>query len=199
LSYSGVVWEVMLLDPVAEWITTLSEAERDALEARIDLLALAGPSLGRPVIDTLTGSSLANLKEIRSGSVRVLFAFDHEQRAVLLVGGDKRGQWNRWYPGAIRQAELADLRRAQGYTQMQLSKILGVSQGQVSKVERQADLYLSTLASYLEALGAELELAAVLEDGTRVTLAISDLAGGEEVPARVEEKAELVGGVTPTA
>lgn len=95
----------MLLDPVAEWITTLSEAERDALEARIDLLALAGPSLGRPVIDTLTGSSLANLKEIRSGSVRVLFAFDHEQRAVLLVGGDKRGQWNRWYPGAIRQAE----------------------------------------------------------------------------------------------
>lgn len=96
-------------------------------------------------------------------------------------------------------ATLADLRRAQGYTQMQLSKILGVSQGQVSKVERQADLYLSTLATYLEALGAELELAAVLEDGTRVTLAIADLAGGEEVPARVEEKAELVGRATPTA
>jgi len=35
--------------------------------------------------------------------------------------------------------------------------------------------------------------------GAILALAISDLAGGEEVPARVEEKAELVGGVTPTA
>ena len=48
-------------------------------------------------------------------------------------------------------------------------------QPQVSRIERQADLYVSTLARYLEAMGGRLELVGVFND-RRVTLALSDLA-----------------------
>ncbi|GAB1694207.1 type II toxin-antitoxin system RelE/ParE family toxin [Krasilnikovia sp. M28-CT-15] len=71
----------------------------------IDLLAEAGPGLGRPVVDTIHGSSIANLKELRPGTVRILFVFDPWRASILLVAGDKTGQWNDWYRGAIPLAE----------------------------------------------------------------------------------------------
>jgi hypothetical protein len=68
--------------------------------------------LGRPLVDTVRGSVLANLKELRPGSVgnteiRLLFAFDPIRQAVLLVGGDKSGSWQTWYRTAIPEAEAA--------------------------------------------------------------------------------------------
>jgi transcriptional regulator with XRE-family HTH domain len=50
--------------------------------------------------------------------------------------------------------DLAAIRRATGLTQTQLAANLGVGQAQISKVERQGDMLISTLASYLKALGA---------------------------------------------
>lgn len=71
-----------------------------------------GPALGRPLVDTLRGSELPNLKELRPGSagtseVRLLFVFDPARQAVILVGGDKAGNWSGWYRTAIPQAEQA--------------------------------------------------------------------------------------------
>jgi len=43
----------------------------------------------------LVGSNLANLKELRAGTILVLLAFDPRRRAILLPGGDKRGLWSR--------------------------------------------------------------------------------------------------------
>ena len=79
---------------------------RDAVE----LLAERGPALGRPAADRITGSSLHNLKELRPGSagrteIRILFIFDPQRQAVLLVAGDKAGNWTRWYREAIKLAE----------------------------------------------------------------------------------------------
>jgi transcriptional regulator with XRE-family HTH domain len=51
--------------------------------------------------------------------------------------------------------DLAAIRRTAGLTQTELAANLGVGQAQVSKVERQDDMLISTLASYLAALGAE--------------------------------------------
>jgi hypothetical protein len=56
------------------------------------------------------GSKLHNLKEPRPGSagrseVRILFCFDPKRQAVLLVAGDKSGQWRDWYKQAIPLAE----------------------------------------------------------------------------------------------
>jgi hypothetical protein len=61
-------------------------------------------------VDRLKGSNLHNLKELRPGSsctseVRVIFIFDPERNAVLLVAGDKAGNWTAWYRHAIPVAE----------------------------------------------------------------------------------------------
>jgi hypothetical protein len=71
----------------------------------IDALAEAGPGLGRPLVDTISGSSIANLKELRPGTVRILFVFDPWHASILLVAGDKAGQWTSWYRQAIPLAE----------------------------------------------------------------------------------------------
>ncbi len=80
---------------------------------------LDGNSLGRPLADTLQGSRIVNLKELRplGGSIRILFVFDPRRVAILLLGGDKAGQWQQWYRDMIPLAErlyeiyLAELRR----------------------------------------------------------------------------------------
>ena len=71
-----------------------------------------GPHWGRPLVDTVKGSRIANLKELRPGSagrteVRVLFVFDPVRQIVLLVGGDKAGNWRAWYTTAVPRAEAA--------------------------------------------------------------------------------------------
>jgi transcriptional regulator with XRE-family HTH domain len=54
--------------------------------------------------------------------------------------------------------DLAAIRRVTGLTQTELAHLLGVGQAQISKVERQDDMLLSTLASYLKALGVTASL-----------------------------------------
>lgn len=71
----------------------------------IDVLATIGPGVGRPLVDTIHGSSIANLTELRPGTVRILFAFDPWRSSILLVAGDKAGRWNTWYREAIPLAE----------------------------------------------------------------------------------------------
>jgi DNA-binding XRE family transcriptional regulator len=59
---------------------------------------------------------------------------------------------------------LEEIRRARQMTQAKLADTLGVNQGEVSKIEHRTDLYLSTLAGYVEALGGKLEIRAVFPD-----------------------------------
>jgi transcriptional regulator with XRE-family HTH domain len=49
--------------------------------------------------------------------------------------------------------DLSELRRLAGVTQVALAEALGTSQGQISRLERQNDMLLSTLTAYLKALG----------------------------------------------
>lgn len=53
---------------------------------------------------------------------------------------------------------LQDLRKAKQLTQVQLAETLGVQQATVAKYERQSDLLLSTLTSYVRAMGGDLKL-----------------------------------------
>jgi hypothetical protein len=110
-------------DVFAEWYSTLTEPEQDEIVAIVELLAEHGPELDRPYADRVKGSTIHNMKELRprgiAKHVRVLFVFDPRREAILLVGGDKSGQWAAWYVTAIPLAErlyadsLDDL-RAQG-------------------------------------------------------------------------------------
>jgi transcriptional regulator with XRE-family HTH domain len=54
--------------------------------------------------------------------------------------------------------DLAAIRRAVGLTQIELAANLGVGQAAVSKIERQRDMLISTLASYLTALGVDAKI-----------------------------------------
>lgn len=54
--------------------------------------------------------------------------------------------------------DLAAIRRATGLTQTELAANLGVGQAQISKTERQGDMLISTLASYLAALGVQAKI-----------------------------------------
>jgi hypothetical protein len=108
-----MAWVVILVDEVTDWYLDLVDHEPTTAElvaAAIDLLEADGPTLGRPLVDSIEGSSIRNLKELRPGSqgrreIRILFAFDPERQAVLLVAGDKAGNWTRWYADNIPLAE----------------------------------------------------------------------------------------------
>ena len=52
------------------------------------------------------------------------------------------------------------------FAQVNLAQVLGVNQSAVSKLEKRTDMYLSTLRSYIEAMGGELEIQAVFPDGS---------------------------------
>ncbi len=102
-----------MVSEVRQWLHELRRMDRDTLRQisdTLDLLAVEGPTLGRPFVDRVKGSSLHHLKELRPGStrtteIRILFAFDPGSNAVLLVAGDKAGNWKRWYASAIPLAE----------------------------------------------------------------------------------------------
>ena len=59
---------------------------------------------------------------------------------------------------------LDEIRKARQMTQTRLAETLGVNQGEISKIEHRTDIYLSTLAGYVEALGGKLEIRAVFPD-----------------------------------
>jgi len=103
-----MLWDIELTEDVGRWL--LHELDEDGLRQivpAIDKLEEIGPTLGRPVVDRIKASRHHNMKELRSigGTVRVLFAFDPERKAILLIGGDKAGEWKRWYDENIPKAD----------------------------------------------------------------------------------------------
>lgn len=130
LPYTGEVWDVELVPEVEQWFLALVDSEPATaalVEQAVDLIEEAGPMLGRPLVDRIKRSRHHNMKELRPASagaseVRILFVFDPRRAAVLLVAGDKAGQWNRWYEQAIPVADrryddhLAALAEQEGTT-----------------------------------------------------------------------------------
>ena len=94
-----------------------------------------------------------NFQELRAGmSVKAKTASAAERRRLL------------------EEMSLYQLRKARELTQTQIAGELHMGQGDVSKLEKRADMYVSTLASYLQAVGAELEIRAIFPDGRSVKI-----------------------------
>lgn len=113
-------YEVNFTDEFGGWWESLTIDQQEDVAARVELLEHEGPGLGRPVVDRVATSSFHNMKELRcssDGALRVLFAFDPRRQAILLLGGDKSGNWNAWYEHAVPTADelyakyLEDLQR----------------------------------------------------------------------------------------
>ena len=100
----------MDIELIADWLASLDDDSREQVVAAIELLEDRGPQLGRPIADTVTSSRHRNMKELRPGSsgrseLRILFAFDPKRAAIMLIAGNKAGNWVRWYKKNIPLAD----------------------------------------------------------------------------------------------
>lgn len=108
-----MAWEISLHEEVEAWYLALCKTDpetADLIEDAIDQLASEGPALGRPLADRVKTSRYHNMKELRPPSsgmteIRMLFAFDPRREAIVLVAGDKAGNWDGWYRQAIPVAD----------------------------------------------------------------------------------------------
>jgi hypothetical protein len=108
-----LAWAIKVTDEYAAWFTMLIKedlAPATQVAQAVAALREEGPALGRPLVDRLKGSTIHHLKELRPGSrgrseIRIIFAFDPARSALLLLGGDKAGNWQRWYRDNIPIAE----------------------------------------------------------------------------------------------
>jgi ribosome-binding protein aMBF1 (putative translation factor) len=66
----------------------------------------------------------------------------------------------------IAEYALHELREARSMTQARLAEILGKDQSVISRIEKRTDMYVSTLAEFIRAMGGELEIRAVFPEGS---------------------------------
>jgi hypothetical protein len=106
-SSSDSPWEIVFTPEAERWYKRLSARDADRIAAAIDKLQEVGPGLGRPHVDSVKGSRVHNMKELRSsgGHLRALFAFGPDRRAIVLMGGDKSNNWQGWYKLNVKFAE----------------------------------------------------------------------------------------------
>src|SRR5437879_4140119 len=109
----------------------------------------------------------------------VLSAFTPEQRARVEARAQELIE---------EEMTLRDLRHAQHLTQERMAELLGVEQENVSRIERRADLLLSTLASYVAAMGGTLRLIAEFPNRKPVAIALADITGDEPPWRRSKSK-----------
>jgi DNA-binding XRE family transcriptional regulator len=79
---------------------------------------------------------------------------------------------------------LRDLRRAHEFTQTRMAEALHISQDGVSRIEMRSDFLLSTLRSYVEAMGGKLRLVAEFPNRKPIAIAGLQSLGGEVKPRR---------------
>jgi hypothetical protein len=107
-----VSWELVIHPQVREWLRAQRQDPKTAqqIAAALTYALDTGPQAKRPLVGKMTGSRINNLKELRPGSsgrseVRLLLVFDEGTNMVVLIAGDKAGNWIRWYDQAIPLAE----------------------------------------------------------------------------------------------
>lgn len=118
-------WRVVTSREYRDWRSTrLTDEEREAVQATVKHLEERGPALGRPLSDHIKRSRYWNMKELIPplGNIRILYIFDPERRAVLLLGGDKTNNWDRWYKEDVPLADAIYARHLGGMAAATASK-----------------------------------------------------------------------------
>jgi DNA-binding transcriptional regulator YiaG len=101
-------------------------------------------------------NQLAQRPDIAEGVARISAAMDEADRTYAM--------------------SLAALRQAAELTQVELARRMGVTQAAISRMEQPHDLLLSTLNSYLQAIGGTARMIVRFADGHETTLDLSRLA-----------------------
>lgn len=79
------------------------------------------------------------------------------------------------------EMSLTELRQARLLTQVNLGETLHVGQAAIAKMEKRADMYVSNLRRFIEAMGGELQIVAHFPEGA---VTISNFAAIGEAPPR---------------
>ena len=178
MSNDGTAWQVIIVEPCLSWLHELRRSDRLSLiqiSQAITVLAEEGPGLGRPLVDTVSGSKLANLKELWPGStgdseVRLYwndlveeFDFSPDEKREIREGADHM-------IAEVRARRLAEVRKRHKATQVEVAAAMGVSQARVSRIEKGQleKSEVETLAAYVKALGGKLKIIADFGDESYV-------------------------------
>jgi DNA-binding XRE family transcriptional regulator len=78
---------------------------------------------------------------------------------------EQEEETRRYVKSVVEAVTLNQLREARSLTQANLASILGINQGSVSKMEKRTDMYISTLRSFIQAMGGQLQIRAVFPEG----------------------------------
>ena len=97
------------------------------------------------------------------------------------MGPDRRLQNEVGAHKILAALPLQKLRQARDFSQRVLAKELDMTQPEISKLEHRADMYVSTLRRYIEAMGGTLEIRATFPDGT--ILKLGRLGDGIDEPS----------------
>ena len=100
-------WEIVIHPIVSQWLDSLAPSEYQKVVTALKVLREQGPYLGRPFADQVKNSRIKNMKELRprGKNLRLLFAFDPNRKAIILVAGDKTNNWIKWYEQNIPIAD----------------------------------------------------------------------------------------------
>jgi len=100
-------WEIVIHPTVSKWLDSLARSEYQKVVIALKVLQEQGPFLGRPYADQVKNSRFKNMKELRprGKNLRLLFAFDPNRKAIILVAGDKTNNWIKWYEQNIPIAD----------------------------------------------------------------------------------------------
>ncbi len=101
----------------------------------------------REVSHSMSGHK--NIRELRKG-----------------VSAERRAKTHARALATLAEMPLQELRQARNLSQQNIAELLELTQPEVSKMERRADVYVSTLRRYIEAMGGELEIRANFPDGS---------------------------------
>lgn len=128
--------EIAYTPEFSRWFRDLPARSAERVAGALEHLASVGPGARRPLVGTIKGSRHHNMRELRVGTTRVLFAFDPRETAVMLVGGDKRGRWKEWYRDSVPRAEKMYDRHLQTTGQEQRWRSAGRTAGARSATSR---------------------------------------------------------------
>lgn len=102
------MWAVITTDLFNEWLEQQDESTQEKVLAALVVLQQQGPSLGRPLVDTVYDSKFTNMKELRvqhrGKPLRAFFAFDPLRQAIVLCIADKGGK-KRFYKEMLAIAD----------------------------------------------------------------------------------------------
>ena len=102
------MWTVITTELFNQWFDQQDDSTQEKVLAALMVLEQQGPSLGRPLVDTVYDSKFTNMKELRvqhrGKPLRAFFAFDPKRQAIVLCIGDK-GNKKRFYKDMLAAAD----------------------------------------------------------------------------------------------